>query len=143
MLDLLARAPEEAEARLKRTQSLEQVVAEPANAPTERELARSLAARPALDPAATLAAVGVRRCGRRAVLRRSLASVADADNAPGPLRVPAVLEALRERDVLSAGQLEGWLSCPYSWFVEHELRPQRLDPEGDPLWLGAVVHDAL
>jgi ATP-dependent helicase/DNAse subunit B len=27
--------------------------------------------------------------------------------------------------------------------VNHELTPQRLDPEPDPLWLGGVVHEAL
>jgi ATP-dependent helicase/DNAse subunit B len=45
--------------------------------------------------------------------------------------------------VTSANSLEGWLGCPYRWFVDHELAPVRLEAEGDPLWVGAVVHDAL
>ncbi len=115
VLDLLGDSPEAAEGALKRRRGLDEVVFAPSEAPSERELARSLAAR---GP-------------------RSAATL------PGPLRVPKVLEALRERRVLSPNQLEGWLGCPYIWFVQHELAPERLEPEGDPLWLGAIVHDAL
>ena len=142
-LDLLGDGPQEAERALTRSRGLDRVVADPAEAPSERELARSLAARGrSSDPQAVLDAIGVESAPAERVLV-SLASVPDADDAPGPLRVPAVLDALRERRVLSAGQLEGWLSCPYRWFVDHELRPQRLEPQSDPLWLGGVVHAAL
>jgi ATP-dependent helicase/DNAse subunit B len=57
--------------------------------------------------------------------------------------VPEVLAELGERRLLSASSLESWLECPYRWFVAHELRPERLEPTPDPLWLGGVVHTAL
>jgi ATP-dependent helicase/DNAse subunit B len=142
VLDLLSPGPAEAEEMLTRSRGLEEVVPTPAQAPSERELARSLASLRDVDPVTAMAAIRVADPAAGRVLG-TLESVPDADNAPGPLRVPAVVEALRDRDVLSAGQLEGWLGCPYRWFVQHELSPQRLDPEADPLWLGGVVHAAL
>ncbi|MEO8091475.1 MAG: PD-(D/E)XK nuclease family protein [bacterium] len=142
VLDLLGDSPEDAETELSRSHGLEQVVPEPGEAPSERELARSLACRGAGDPAATLAAVGVTAAAAERVLA-ALAAIPDPAELPGPLRVEAVLEALGERRVLSANQLERWIECPYRWFVDHELDPVRLEPESDPLWLGAVVHDAL
>src|SRR5207248_2474072 len=67
----------------------------------------------------------------------------DPSAKPGPLQAEPVLKELAAREPLSANALEGWLSCPYRWFVDHELRPERLERESDPLWLGSVVHDAL
>ena len=97
------------------SRGLEQVVFAPSAAPSERERERALALR-----------------GPRA-----------PEIKPGPLTVPAVVEALGERRLLSASTLEGWLACPYRWFVEHELSPQRLEPTADALRLGSVAHDAL
>jgi len=143
VLDLLGDEPSRAEDALKRTQGLEQVVPAPADAPSERQLARAVAARgPRVDAGAILDAAGVAGDVRERVLA-SVAQIPDPGALPGPLRVEKVLESLRERRVLSANQLEGWLSCPYRWFVEHELAPVRLEPESDPLWLGGVVHEAL
>lgn len=142
VLDLLGESPAAAEAELKETRGLERVVHPPAGAPSERELARSLAARgPDADVAGALAEVGV----TGAIRDRVLASVEAArfGPPPGPLRVPKVLESLAERRELSAGQLAGWLECPYRWFVDHELDPVRLEPEADPLWIGGLVHDVL
>ena len=143
VLDLLGDSPASAERALVRRRGLEQVVPSPAEAPSERELARALAAggRDA-DHAAVLRATGAPQPVAERVLA-SLQSLPDPAELPGPLRAPAVLEALEERDVLSANQLERWLECPYRWFVQHELEPERLEPESDPLWLGGVVHDAL
>ena len=76
-------------------------------------------------------------------VERLFAGLPDPDDLPGPLRVPAVLDDLGSRKVFSANSLEGWVTCSYKWFVEHELSPQRLDPVADPLWLGSLVHDAL
>ena len=56
---------------------------------------------------------------------------------------PRCSAELGERDVFSANSLEGWVTCSYKWFVEHELDPQRLEPTADPLWLGSIIHDAL
>jgi len=142
VLDLFAPSPAQAEARLVRRRGLDRVVAAPAESPSERELARSLAALPGVDPGEALAALSVTEPARERV-SSALHEVPDPEYLPGPLRVPAVLEALRERRVLSANQLEGWLECPYRWFVAHELDPVRLEPKADPLWLGGVIHEAL
>jgi len=115
VLDLLAPDPDEAESRLKRVHGLDRVVFAPPDAPDERALARSLAAiGPRTDP-----------------------------ELPGPLRVPAVLAALAERNPVGAGTLEKWIECPYRWFVDHELDPQRLDPQPEPLTTGSIVHEVL
>jgi RecB family exonuclease len=143
VLDLIGPSPEAAEAALKRIRGIERVVAEAAEAPSERELARSLAlAGRQADHAAALEALGVTGDAAERVLGM-LAAIPDPAAKPGPLAVPAVVDELRSRRLLSAGSLENWIECPYRWFVDHELRPQRLEPESDPLWIGGVVHDAL
>jgi ATP-dependent helicase/DNAse subunit B len=115
VLDLVAPDPDEAENRLKRVHGLDRVVFAPPDAPSRRALARSLAAiGPRKDP-----------------------------ELPGPLRVPAVLAALAERNPVGAGTLEKWIECPYRWFVDHELSPQRLDPQPEPLTTGSIVHAVL
>jgi ATP-dependent helicase/DNAse subunit B len=115
VLDLLAPGPDEAEAGLKRVRGLDQVVFAPADAPSERALARALAAiGPRADP----------------VL-------------PGPLASPDVLAALAGRNPVGAGTIEKWIECPYRWFVDHELKPQRLDPQPEALTTGSIVHDVL
>ncbi len=114
VLDLLGVAATD-RVPVARRRGLERVVFEPSEAPTERHLARSLAlAGPRVEP--TL---------------------------PGPLTVPAILAELSERRQIGASTLESWLECPYRWFVDHELRPERLDPVSDSLRLGTVAHDAL
>jgi ATP-dependent helicase/DNAse subunit B len=112
VLDLLAPAAEEA---LKRSRGLDRVVFDPADAPTARALARSLAA------------IGPRR---DPVL-------------PGPLAAADVLAVLADRNPVGAGTIEKWIECPYRWFVDHELEPQRLDPEPEPLITGSIVHEVL
>ncbi len=114
VLDLLGPSPEAAEELLKRVRGPEHVIPSVAESTTERALLRA----------------------------RALAD--DRPEArPGPLRNAVVLAELRERDAVSAGSLEGWIGCSYRWFVDHELRPVRLEPVADPLWLGSIVHAAL
>ena len=115
VLDLLAPGPEQAEDRLKRVHGLERVVFEPSDAPGARELERALAAR-----------------GPR--IREAL---------PGPLADPGVLAELERRDQVGPGTIEQWIECPYRWFVEHELKPQRLEPQPDQLTTGSIVHKVL
>jgi ATP-dependent helicase/DNAse subunit B len=115
VLDLLAPTPAAAEERLKRVRGLDRVVFDPADAPNERALARALAAiAPRRDP----------------VL-------------PGPLAATEVLAALAQRNPVGAGTIEKWIECPYRWFVDHELEPQRLDPEPEQLVTGSIVHEVL
>jgi ATP-dependent helicase/DNAse subunit B len=142
VLDLIAPDPETAEEALKVTRGLERVVPAPDEAPTVRALGRSLALAAPRAPTDALARVGMNG-DRAAEVAALFEGLPDPEELPGPLRAPRLLAALRERTVLSAGALENWLECPYRWFVEHELAPQRLEPEGDPLWLGGLVHQAL
>ena len=142
VLDLVAPDPEAAEEALKRSHGLERTTFALDSAPTPRELARALAARGRdADHAGALEALRVDGPARDEVLA-ALAAVPPAGK-PGPLRNPAVLENLGGRSLLSANSLEGWIECSYRWFVDHELTPQRLELQADPLWLGGVVHDAL
>jgi len=140
VLDLLAVDPDDPGPMLT-SRGPERAVPAPGEATTTRELARAVAGQ---------------RSNRRGVLERhgvdpvaaeaALAcfdGLPDPEYEPGPLHAPAVLEAIAGRDVFSANSLEGWVTCSYRWFVEHELSPQRLEPEADPLWLGSVIHDAL
>jgi RecB family exonuclease len=115
VLDLLAPSPREAEERLKTVHGLDRVVFAPTGAPSARELARSFAA-----------------FGPRRELEK-----------PGPLASPEILAELARRDPIGAGTLEKWIECPYRWFVDHELKPQRLEPEPEPLVAGSIVHKAL
>ena len=115
VLDRLAPTPEEAERRLKRERGLDRVVFPPGDAPGARELERSLAALGTrLDPAL-----------------------------PGPLASPEVLAELGRRNPVGAGTLEQWIECPYRWFVDHELSPQRLEPQPAALTAGSIVHEVL
>jgi len=142
VLDLVAPDPEAAEKALKLTHGLERTTFAIDAAPTPHELARALAARGRdADHAGALEALGVDGRARDSVLAE-LAAIPSAAK-PGPLRSPVVLEDLGSRSLLSANSLEGWIECSYRWFVNHELTPQRLEPQADPLWLGGVVHDAL
>lgn len=144
VLDLLAGKPE-ADPAAKRTRSLAQVVPYPAEATTPRALGRALALRGGADAAAraeALDALDVDLTARGEALEL-LAGIPDPRALPGPLAHPRVLGELAVREHLSANSLEGWLECSYRWFVNHELAPQRLEPQPDPLWLGGVVHKAL
>jgi ATP-dependent helicase/DNAse subunit B len=115
ILDLLAPDPESAEQALVRKRSLEEVVFSPEEAPTERELRRAIAA---------------------------LSPPRDED-LPGPLANPSVLALLAARNPVGAGTLEKWVECPYRWFVDHELKPQRLEPAPEPMTAGSIVHEVL
>ncbi|MDX6581087.1 MAG: hypothetical protein QOI10_271 [Solirubrobacterales bacterium] len=141
-LDLLAPDPGQAERRLARIRGPERAVFALAEATNGRELARALALGGwSADRAGVLEGIGIG--SRTAEVEALFAGLPDPNALPGPLTVPAVVEDLGSRDVFSPNSLEGWITCPYKWFVEHELQPQRLEPEADPLWLGSVVHDAL
>ena len=97
--------PEEAEERLKRVHGLEQ-----------RRL---------------------RACGRAPALASLRAPWPPAGRgrartSPGRSPTPAVLAELERRDPVGAGTIEKWIECPYRWFVDHELSPQRLEPRARP-----------
>jgi ATP-dependent helicase/DNAse subunit B len=138
-------ADDELEAALAVRRGLGDVVPAPAEATSERDLARSLAALPEGERGTAAAALelppGV---GERALARAERAAWSCADAArPGPLRHPAVLAELGGSDVFGASTLEEYDLCSYRWFVQHELRPRRIEPDPEPLENGGLIHAAL
>ncbi len=148
---LLAPAPDGAvpdpvEAALTRVRDLAAVVRPLAEAPSEDELARALAAHgPGADAAALLARVGIEG-GLAERLTRRLAAARRAEaaaRAPGPMTNPAVLDALRSVTAYGGTTLEEFDVCSYRWFAGHELDPQILEPVPDPLVQGGLIHATL
>lgn len=148
---LLAPAPEGTgpdlvEGEITLTRDLAQVVAPLAEAPSEDELARALAAHgPTADAAALLGGIGVEdEVAARVVARLTAARRAEsASGAPGPLTSPAVLDSLASVPAYGGTTLEEFDVCSYRWFAGHELDPQLLDPVPDPLVQGGLMHAAL
>jgi len=62
---------------------------------------------------------------------------------PGPLRLDPVLERMREIKLFGPSTLEEYALCPYRWFIRHELNPQRVGPEDEPLTSGSIAHKVL
>lgn len=145
VIDLLEGDAEAVEDALTTERGLANPVPRPSDATTPRSLARALTASLNLDieaHRARLDTMGVDFSVSGPVLEL-VGSVADPNYQPEGLHHPEVLEAIRSREALSAGSLEGWIECSYRWFVNHELSPRRLEPTADPLWLGGLVHKAL
>ncbi len=145
VVDLLGEDSEAVEEGLTLKRGLIHAVPLPAEATNARALARALtvSAGPALDTQrAVLDASGIDLATSGDVLSL-VAEARSPEWKPGPLKHPDVLSAIARRESLSAGSLEGWIQCSYRWFVSHELSPQRLEPEADPLWLGGLVHASL
>jgi RecB family exonuclease len=91
----------------------------PGEAPSQRELARAEAA----------------RAEEGGLPRERLR--------PGPLSLEPVLERVREMKLFGPSTLEEYATCPYRWFVDHELQPQRIGPEDESLDVGSVAHKVL
>jgi ATP-dependent helicase/DNAse subunit B len=129
-----------------RGRALAEVVHRVAEAPSETELARAIAARgPAADAERLLAAAAPPAALADRVRARlgTARAVEAATRAPGPLTNPSVLASLGEVHAYGGTTLEGFDVCSYRWFVSHELSPQPLDPLPDPLVQGGIVHAAL
>ncbi|HEU4706934.1 MAG TPA: PD-(D/E)XK nuclease family protein [Solirubrobacterales bacterium] len=151
--------PDPVEEEITVSRDLARVVAPLAEAPSEDELARALAAtlgayrRPksptADDPAAQapalLAEVGVEAdLAATIVARVGAAHRAEvASRAPGPLTNVAALESLAAVPAYGGTTLEEFDVCSYRWFAGHELDPQLLEPLPDPLVQGGLMHEAL
>jgi len=138
--------PDPVEEAITRSRDLATVVAPLAEAPSENELARALAAHgPAADRARLLSAVGVEGPVALRLLERIEAArrAEAASRAPGPLSNPAVLDSLAAVPAYGGTTLELFDVCSYRWFAGHELDPQPLDPVPDPLVQGGLMHEAL
>jgi ATP-dependent helicase/DNAse subunit B len=134
------------EEALTRGRDLTRVTHRVAEAPSETELARAVAARgPGADAGALLAAAEAPAAAAERVAERLAAAAAAeaATRAPGPLANPAVLDALAAVPAYGGTTLEGFDLCSYRWFVSHELDPQPLDPVPDPLIQGGLMHAVL
>lgn len=92
-------------------------VFDPGSAPSEVELARAQAA------------IGPRAENGR--LR------------PGPLHLEPVLERMGGIELFGPSTLEEYAVCPYRWFIRHELSPQGIGPEEEPLTSGHIAHRVL
>ncbi|MGN6586332.1 MAG: PD-(D/E)XK nuclease family protein [Solirubrobacterales bacterium] len=139
-------APDPLEEEITVTRDLAQVVAPLAEAASEDELARALAAHgPGADAPMLLAQVGVEgELSYRLIGRIEKAHRAEAaSRAPGPLTNSAALESLAEVAAYGGTTLEEFDVCSYRWFAGHELDPQLLDPVPDPLVQGGLMHAVL
>ncbi len=138
--------PDAVEASITRGRDLAQVVHPVSEAPSERELARAIAAHGAAADVSALLAVAApaEPVGTRVEASIEAARIAEAAaRAPGPLTNPAVLEALAAVHAHGGTTLEGFDLCSYRWFVSHELDPKPLDPAPDPLVQGGLMHTVL
>jgi RecB family exonuclease len=139
-------SPDPVEEAITRSHDLARVVHPLAEAPSEDELARALAAHgPSADPGALLGAVGVdeARGARIAARVASARSAEAASRAPGPLTNRAAIASLSAVGAYGGTTIEGFDLCSYRWFVSHELDPQPLDPAPDPLVQGGLMHESL
>jgi ATP-dependent helicase/DNAse subunit B len=126
--------------------TLAEVVHRLGDAPSETELARTIAARgPSADRDRLLGAAGADApIAERIKARLGTARNAEAaTRAPGPISNPSVIAALSSVHAYGGTTLEGFDVCSYRWFVSHELSPQPLDPPPDPLVQGGIMHAAL
>jgi ATP-dependent helicase/DNAse subunit B len=112
-------------------------------ATTPAELGRALAAAVgAAAPSAAVRVVAPQPFDSEALAAR-LALAGRRNEKPGPLANPKVLSQLAERMLFGASTLEEWLSCPYKWFVGHELSPAPLGEKPEPLAQGGLLHMVL
>jgi ATP-dependent helicase/DNAse subunit B len=137
-------ADDEVEAAIATRSGLDRVVPDPEEASTPRELARALAAlgTGAAKRAASLELpTGVGELALAEIDAAATALVAARE--PGPLTNPDVLAELGAERPYGASTIEEYDTCPYRWFVGHELNPQPLGPDPEPLEDGGLVHEVL
>lgn len=133
------------ERRLTERIGISEIAVEPERASSPRALARALAALAPATAERRLAALQLPESIREAAATATAAArerIAAASE-PGPLSEAAVLAVLAERKLYGASTLEEYDTCPYRWFVSHELRPRRIEPDPEAMENGGIVHQAL
>ncbi len=109
-------------------------------APTEAELARSLAI-----AGAPIEDMGLDQ-GVADPISRSLERarrLSERSREFGGFEDPEVLAELAETASFSPSEIEAWLACPWTWFIERRIRPERLNPDDEFLEAGKLVHEVL
>jgi PD-(D/E)XK nuclease superfamily protein len=124
-------------ARWTRRRALSALTWPLADAPTDRERLRALAALAVPEPTeadALAAANGWERRLQRA--RRAF-------ERPTRLTHPAVLAELAGRTTFNATELEAFASCSSIWLVERLVSPRQIDAEVDARLRGSIAHTTL
>jgi ATP-dependent helicase/DNAse subunit B len=114
------------------------IVFNPVDAPSLREAARGLAAT-GEKPGRELGeyAEGLERSLAAArVLEESTRTLAD-------LSLEAIKEDLADDPIFSPTEIEAYAGCPYRWFIERRMSPQRFGPDPDYFTLGSLLHGVL
>jgi ATP-dependent helicase/nuclease subunit B len=127
----------EAERWTKRRSLSKLVWDEAAEAPSERERLRSLAALASSRPAEAHALARVNGWQRQ--LERAL----HAFERSSTLVNPVVLDELKARRTFSVTELEAFGTCSLIWFTERIVSPREIDGEVDAKLRGSVAHQAL
>jgi RecB family exonuclease len=79
-------------------------------------------------------------------LRRAAAAAAPAQDDPPALAAPVsvpVLAVLAGRERESARGLESFAACGVRWLVESLMRPERIEPDPEPMQRGSLAHAVL
>jgi ATP-dependent helicase/DNAse subunit B len=140
-----AEGADEVEEALTRDRGLADIVHPPSEAPSEDELARSVAALRVPERGAEAlaeAAEGPVQARIEARLGPARATE-EATRAPGPIVNPNVIESLGSVAAYGGTTLEGFDQCSYRWFTDHELAPKPLDPLPDAIVQGGLMHAVL
>jgi ATP-dependent helicase/nuclease subunit B len=114
-------------------------VFQPGSAPSELELARAEAAAGATAPGVP-DRVRSRIAARLELVRKVTVK---GRLRPGPLELEPVLARMGAQHLFGPSTLESYAECPYRWFVNHELQPQSIGPEEEPLTSGQIAHKVL
>ncbi|MBK5109785.1 MAG: PD-(D/E)XK nuclease family protein [Thermoleophilia bacterium] len=121
------------------------VTFQPADAPSEQELARALTATPVTggNRESATAALETELAGRLMARLASAEETEDRTRRLADLSLEPILNALGEAAVMGATDIEAYAGCPYRWFIEKQLSPQPFEPDPDYLSVGNLVHGVL
>ncbi|MFZ9668427.1 MAG: UvrD-helicase domain-containing protein, partial [Solirubrobacterales bacterium] len=61
----------------------------------------------------------------------------------GRFENPEVLAELAGTESFSPSEIEAWLACPWTWFIDRRIRPGRFTPNEEYLAAGNLVHEVL
>ena len=121
-----------------------EITFQPDNAPSEAELARSLASN-GVSPQNSVTESGIEGELARSVLER-LENATETEKRTrrlASITLEPILRTLGENVVLAATEIEAYAGCPYRWFIDRQLNPERFEPDPDYLSMGTLLHDTL